>query len=221
MTADETGDGPVQRGPDTRPVVAVDFDGTMTRRDTLRVFLVHLGRRSAVVGAFARHLPEIARSVRGDAFRDRAKEAVFADILGGMPRADADAAARATADAVMASLLKPDVVARLRWHQGQGHRLIVVSASFAGYVDPVAASLGIREVIATRWEVDTATDRLTGRFADGNVRGAAKVRRLEAHLGGPARLAYAYGNSSGDVAMLAAAETPVWIRRAPISEAPA
>ncbi len=209
-----TGDG------DDAPVVAVDFDGTITRRDTLRVFLVQLGRRVEVGRAFLRHLPAIARSVQGDALRDRAKEAVFADILAGMHREEADAAAAATAEAVVGSMLKADVVDRLRWHQDQGHRLIVVSASFTAYVAPVVGTLGIDEVIATRWEVDPATDRLTGRFADGNVRGAAKVARLEQHLGRPVRLAYAYGNSSGDTAMLAAADHPVWIRRSPIAAAP-
>jgi len=211
---------PVPDDTEPRPVVAFDFDGTLTRRDTLRVFLVQLRRPSAVAAAFGRHLPSVLRAYQGDQARDRAKESVFSDILGGLHEDEAEAVASSTAQAVVQSMFKPDVVARLRWHQEEGHRVIVVSASFAHYVAPAVATLGVDEVLATRWEVDPATSRLTGRFDGVNVRGAAKVDMLSQHLGRPCRLEYAYGNSSGDVAMLAAARYPVWIGRTPIDEVP-
>jgi|SRR5665213_1029062 len=211
---------PVPDDTDRRPVVAFDFDGTLTRRDTLRVFLLQMGRPSVVAAAFARHLPSVLRAFQGDQARNRAKESVFSDILGGLHEDEAEAAASATAQAVVRSMFKPDVVARLRWHQAAGHRVIVVSASFVHYVAPVVETLGVDEVLATRWEVDPATRRLTGRFDGVNVRGAAKVDLLSKHLGRPCRLEYAYGNSSGDVEMLAAARYPVWIGRTPIDERP-
>jgi len=211
---------PVPDDADRRPVVAFDFDGTLTRRDTLRVFLLQIGRPSAVAAAFARHLPSLLRAFQGDQARNRAKESVFSNILGGLDEAEAEAAASATAQAVVRSMFKPDVVARLRWHQAAGHRVIVVSASFVHYVAPVVETLGVDEVLATGWEVDPATRRLTGRFDGVNVRGAAKVDLLSQHLGRPCRLEYAYGNSSGDVEMLAAARYPVWIGRTPIDERP-
>jgi len=211
---------PVPDDTDRRPVVAFDFDGTLTRRDTLRVFLGQVGRPSVVAAAFARHLPSVLRAYQGDEARNRAKESVFSDILGGLHEDEAEAAASATARTVVRSMFKPDVVARLRWHQEAGHRVIVVSASFRHYVAPVVATLGVDEVLATRWEVDPATSRLTGRFDGVNVRGEAKVDLLSQHLGRPCRLEYAYGNSSGDVALLAAARYPVWIGRTPIDERP-
>ena len=173
-----------------------------------------------VAAAFARHLPSVLRAYQGDQARDRAKESVFSDILGGLHEDEAEAVASATAQTVIRSMFKPDVVARLRWHQDAGHRVIVVSASFVHYVAPVVETLGVDEVLATRWEVDPATSRLTGRFDGGNVRGAAKVDLLSQCLGRPCRLEYAYGNSSGDVAMLAAARYPVWIGRTPIDAEP-
>ena len=202
-----------ESGRDGRTVVAFDFDGTLTDRDSMRVFLTKIRPLPDVLTAFARHVPEVARAFRSDADRDRAKEAVFGELFRGLTRAEAEEAAEETARLVSASMLRPDVVARLRWHQDAGHRVVVVSASFAPYVVPVVTSLGVEEVIATRWEVDPTTDRLTGRFAGGNVRGEAKVELLADHLGGPVDLAYAYGNSSGDAALLAASRTPVWIRR--------
>jgi len=211
---------PVPRDQDRRPVVAVDFDGTLTRRDTLRQFLFRVQPPMVLIKAFASHVPSIARSFRGDDERNHAKAVVFSDILGGMPRIDAEAAAIETAQAITEAMLKTDVVARIRWHQKEGHRVIVVSASFINYVAPVVGELGIDEVIATRWEVDPVTDRLTGRFEGANVRGQAKVDLLTDHLGGTCALEYAYGNSRGDVAMLAEAKNPVWIGRGTITEVP-
>ncbi len=96
----------------------------------------------------------------------------------------------------------------------------MVSASFEAYVTLVAASLGIDEVIATRWEVDPDTERLTGRLDGLNVRGEAKVSLLDDLLGGPRDLEYAYGNSSGDTAMLARARHPVRVGRRPVPALP-
>ncbi len=86
----------------------------------------------------------------------------------------------------------------------------------------MVAALGVREVIATKWEVDPVTRSLTGRLAGVNVRGAAKVRLLELHLdNGPCRVDVAYGNSQGDAALLAMADRAVWVgRRRRVGPAP-
>ncbi len=200
-------------GPDHRPVVAFDFDGTITRKDTLRLFLTRIRSRRAVAGTFLRHAPQLALALQGGPARDRAKALICLDVLGGLTRTEAESAAADTAEAVKRSLIRTDTSTRIRWHQAAGHRIIVVSASFEAYVKIVAASLGIDEVIATNWEVDSTQDVLTGRLAGANVRGEAKVDLIASHIHGPCDLAYAYGNSSGDTAMLARATHPVWVGR--------
>ena len=218
MTSDRPG-APDGRTAD-QPLVAFDFDGTITSKDTLRLFLTRVRGPVDLAAAFVRHAPRLGMAVRGGAARDRAKQLICMEVLGGLGRPLVEAAADETARLVRASLIRPDAEARIRWHQAEGHRVIVVSASFEAYVAQVAASLGIDEVIATRWEVDPGSDRLTGRLAGLNVRGQAKVTLLEEHLGGPCELAYAYGNSSGDTAMLARAEHPVRVGRRPMTASP-
>jgi phosphatidylglycerophosphatase C len=205
-------------GHDPRPLVAFDFDGTLTRRDTMRHFLLTVRDHPTVARAFLRHLPSIAVALRGGPARDRAKERVYGDILGGMTRQEIAAACGRTAQVIQESLIRDDTVARLRWHQSEQHRVIVVSASFEGYVRPVAAWLGIDEVIATKWEINPADDTLTGRFDGSNVRGRAKVERITEHIGRRCELDYAYGNTSGDAAMLARARNPVWVGRRAMPE---
>jgi phosphatidylglycerophosphatase C len=200
--------------------VAFDFDGTITSKDTFRLFLTRVRGPVDLASAFLRHAPRLGLALRGGAARDRAKQLVCREVLGGLGRRRVEAAADETARVVRASLIRPDAADRIRWHQAEGHRIIVVSASFEAYVAQVAAALGIDEVIATRWEVDPDSDTLTGRLAGMNVRGQAKVKLLEDHLGGRCELAYAYGNSAGDTAMLARAEHPVWVGRRPMGAQP-
>jgi phosphatidylglycerophosphatase C len=197
---------------DARPVVAFDFDGTITQKDTLRLFLTRICSRQKIAATFLRHGPQVALALQGGKARDRAKALVCLDLLGGLTREQAEAAAAETARLVLRSWIRTDTGARIRWHRAQGHRIIVVSASFEPYVKLVAADLGIKEVIATKWEVD-AHNVLTGRLDGMNVRGQAKVDLIADHLHGPCLLEYAYGNSSGDAAMLAQAKNPVWVGR--------
>ncbi|MGH9078481.1 MAG: HAD-IB family hydrolase [Acidimicrobiales bacterium] len=202
---------------DRRPIAAFDFDGTITKRDTMLLFFTAVRSRQAVARAFLRHSPRLLGALRGGTARDRAKRLVCGDILGGLRSGEAEAAARRTAHLVQRSLIRADTAARIRWHQQEGHRVIVVSASFEAYVELVADSLGVREVIGTRWEVDD-TGVLTGRLVGQNVRGAAKVDLLAGLLGDRFRLDHAYGNSGGDAAMLARAEHPVWVGRRALPE---
>ena len=202
---------------DGRPIAAFDFDGTITRRDTMLLFLTAVRSRPAVARVFARRSPQLLVALQGGPARDRAKRLISQDILGGLTREEAEAAAGYTAGVVWGSLVRADTAARLRRHQEAGHRVVVVSASFEAYVRPVARQLGVDEVIATRWEVDGG-GRLTGRLSGPNVRGPAKVELLADLLGDDFRLDYAYGNSGGDAAMLARARHPVRVGRRPLPE---
>jgi phosphatidylglycerophosphatase C len=203
---------------DERPIVAFDFDGTITTQDTLRLFLTRIRSRRSLAATFARRSPQLAGALRGGGARDRAKKVICLDVLRGLDRGHAEAAAAETAGVIERSLIRGDTAARLRWHQAEGHRVMFVSASFEAYVRLVAAAFEVHEVIATRWEVDPASDTLMGGLVGPNVRGDAKVDLIAEWIKGPCRLEYAYGNSSGDTAMLAHAKHPVWVGRRQIPE---
>lgn len=198
-------------------VAAFDFDGTITRRDTMLLFLTAARGRARVARVFARCGPQLVAAVGGGPARDRAKRLISRELLGGLTEEEAEAAARHTAREVQRSFIRSDTAARLRWHQREGHRVVVVSASFESYVRPAVAPLGVEEVLATRWEVDER-GVLTGELVGQNVRGPAKVTQLAGLLGNGFRLEYAYGNSGGDEAMLARARHPVRVGRRPLPE---
>jgi phosphatidylglycerophosphatase C len=201
------------------PIVAFDFDGTLTRRDTLLPFLIEAFGPVTVARAAARHSVTLARVATGRGDRDLAKAAFLATVLTGVAEDRIAIAAHRHTSTTIAQRLRPDTVARLRWHRTQGHHVVVVSASPEVIVRPVVTALGAHEVLATKLEIDDE-GRLTGRIVGGNVRGHAKSRVLRERYGDDLRLEWAYGDSSGDDQLLELAANPVRVRRVRLSAAP-
>jgi len=193
-------------------VAAFDFDGTITRGDTLVPFLQRLCGTRAVVAAFARHSVSLARAAAGLADRDEAKAAVLATLLAGHQVGEIEELIDAYSRRIVNHQLRPAVLERVEWHRDRGHYLVMVSASPELYVSPTAGRLGFDAVLATRLET-TDDGRLSGYLTGANVRGPEKVRSLHAHLGGPPTRLWAYGNSSGDRELLAAADVAVLVSR--------
>jgi phosphatidylglycerophosphatase C len=191
--------------PDDLPIVAFDFDGTLTVRDSFMAFL----RWRAGPGRFARGLVKLAPSALAYLFhhdRGRIKQAAVREFLGGVPRERLEAEAREFAERFSRSLLRPDAVAAWRRWRGDHVRLVIVTASPDLVVAPFALDLGADGLLGTELALD-AEGRVTGDFATPNCRGPEKVLRLKAAFGPDLQVKAAYGDTSGDREMLAMAET--------------
>jgi phosphatidylglycerophosphatase C len=204
-----------------RRVAAFDFDGTLARGDSLIPFLTRVCGRRAVARALAWHGPAIALALAGRGSRDLAKERFVSGLLRGRSAAEVATAGSAFASHLVARRLRPDMAARVAWHRGEGHQLVLVSASLTVYLAPVAEALGFDAVLATRLEVDDA-GLLTGRLLGANVRGPEKAARLAAWLGDDAHDVelWAYGDSSGDHDLLALASSAFMVGRRGLSSWP-
>jgi phosphoserine phosphatase len=75
------------------------------------------------------------------------KEAVLNQALMGAPIGRRQQALRQLPEHLLAQL-RPQAVARLRWHQQQGHRCLIITASLEPLIAPLANALGL-ELIAT------------------------------------------------------------------------
>jgi hypothetical protein len=104
-----------------RPIVAFDFDGTLTVRDSFTAFLQWRVGPAAWWAGWARLAPALARYVR-DRDRGRLKAAAIGVFLGGTPRVEIEDAARRFAEGHARRLLRPDALrAWARWRE-QGAR---------------------------------------------------------------------------------------------------
>ncbi len=193
-----------------RPALAVfDFDGTLTRRDSLVGFLVHVsGTRAA--RAFLAEARPLLRAARHDHARDAAKAAVVARALAGLDVDEVHDVARHYAHRLVENGMRADVRARLEWHRAHGHALCIVSASLEPYLSVAAERLGVQHLACTRLEVGDDR-RLTGALVGSNCRRAEKVTRLRMLLDPDGFEMWAYGDSRGDTELLAIADHPVWV----------
>jgi phosphatidylglycerophosphatase C len=195
-----------------RVVAAFDFDKTISTRDNVVPFLRVLVGRARLARALLAISPRLVRAALDHDRRDAAKVALVRHTLRGCDAAHVAGVAAEFARDVLAHHLRPDVVDRVEWHRDQGHEVVIVSASFRDYLDPIGAELGIAAVLATELAVG-ADGRLTGELAGPNVRGAEKVRRLDEWLGDGPAYVWAYGDSSGDHELLARADQGVTVGR--------
>jgi len=188
-----------------QPIVAFDFDGTLTVRDSFTQFLRwRAGRRGWAMG-LVRMAPATAAYARN---RDRGeiKAASVAVFLKGVTRPELEADAAEFATLVWDRFMRPDALEVWRdWGRRGAHR-VIVTASPSLTVAPFARRLGAEAVLGTDLTFD-ANDRVTGEFSNPNCRAEEKVRRLRMAYGPDIRLAAAYGDTSGDREMLAIAQT--------------
>ncbi|NKB39849.1 MAG: HAD-IB family hydrolase [Ilumatobacter sp.] len=194
-------------------VAAFDVDGTVTDRDCVVPFM-------RIVTGARRIAPRLAarpdRLVSALARRDRDQIKALAAQAAFRNRRDDDLGALGAqfARAVHDGWLRNDTVEALRGHQAVGDQVVLVSASFEGYVRPLGELLGVDDVLATRLE--HANGVATGALDGLNCRGPEKVRRLhdwvDCKFGGRSNVrVVAYGDSAGDRELLADADEVHWM----------
>tara|TARA_R110002167_G_C12605452_1_gene645452 strand:+ start:282 stop:941 length:660 start_codon:yes stop_codon:yes gene_type:complete len=186
------------------PVVAFDFDGTLTIRDSFTAFMRWRAGPARWALGLARLTPAVVTYI-GDRDRGRIKAASVKEFLGGLDRVTLEAEAERFAEFIWPRFIRPDALACWQdWGQKGAHR-VIVTASPEITVAPFARRLGAEALLGTHMAFD-ADDRVTGAFIGPNCRGEEKVRRLRASYGDELQLAAAYGDTSGDTEMLAFAD---------------
>jgi phosphatidylglycerophosphatase C len=187
-----------------RPLVAFDFDGTLTTKDSFMAFLAWRAGPARYALGLSKLTPASARFLK---HRDRGKlkAAAVEEFLKGVTRADLEREAHNFAAHAGRKILRPDAVAAWERWRKKGARMIIVTASPELLVAPFARVLGAEWLLGTELEFD-ANDRLTGAFDGENCRGEEKVARLREVFGPDVHLAAAYGDTSGDNEMLSIAD---------------
>jgi len=187
-----------------QPIVAFDFDGTLTVRDSFTAFLKwKVGPKRWRNGLLAMG-PQLAAYAM-DRDRQKLKEAAVRRFIPYTSPAALMVEAEQFAHEHWDTLMRPDALEVWNeWGQRGAHR-VIVTASPALTVRPFAERLSADTLLGT----DLVTDDkgwFTGAFAGPNCRGVEKVRRLRAAFGPELRLTAAYGDTSGDTEMLAIAD---------------
>ncbi len=121
----------------------------------------------------------------------------------GLPLAEYQRHGQAFATEVLPGVLRPEAMARLRWHLERGDTVVVVSGAFDIYLDPWCRQHGL-ELICSALEHDGR--RLTGRYLGPQCVRTEKPGRVKARydLSRFGRV-HAYGDTVEDLDLLAIA----------------
>ena len=181
-------------------VYAFDFDGTLTRRDTLIEFIRFAKGDKAFLLCFLRYSPLLVLMKLGLYPNWKAKQRVFSHCFRGMAVDTFNSlCSRFACD--KARLMRPKGMKKLRKVLAEGGKVVVVSASVNNWVEPFFAGIGGVYVVGTM--VEEREGVLTGRFLTKNCYGEEKVTRLLQLF--PERTQYwltAYGDSRGDFELM-------------------
>lgn len=194
-----------------------DFDGTLTRSDSLLPFLKYVRGRTR----FYLDMLKVSPWLAGYAFKvvpnDVAKTKLLTCSLGGIQKSELFHKGQVFCDELPESALNPMMVERLREHQAQGHMTVLVSASLDVYLEGWAQKMGFDACLCSRLEQDEA-GYVTGRLIGENCYGDEKVLRIQAFLSDrkPTH-SFAYGDTKGDLAMLAFVHEGYWVSAKGIS----
>lgn len=181
-------------------IYAFDFDGTLTRSDSLIEFIRFAKGDKAFALCFLRYLPLLVLMKIGLYPNWKAKQKVFSYCFKGMKETDFNALCMRFAEK-KAGILRPKGIKKLREVLEEGSKVIVISASVNNWVEPFLADMGDIYVIGTM--IEERDGVLTGRFLTKNCYGKEKVKRLLQLY--PERTEYwltAYGDSRGDLELL-------------------
>jgi phosphatidylglycerophosphatase C len=194
------------------PVAAFDVDNTLTVRDCVVPFMKSVGGLSRLSKVLLTDIGETFQSVRRRD-RDSLKMKFVDGVFAGKDAREVESLGIQFASKVADKWLRSDVATRMRWHQEQGHVVILVSASLGAYLHPLGDLLEVDAVMCT--ELEEKDGLLTGKLVGQNCRGKEKASRVQKWCqdSGIATedLVYAYGDSSGDTELLELFSEPTWV----------
>lgn len=203
-------------------VAAFDVDKTLTVRDCVLPFMRSVAGFGRLLKVMLSDLGSTFHSVRRrdrDALKAKFVEGIFA----GKDAREIENLGVQFASRVADGWLRDDVAARMRWHQEQGHVVILVSASLGSYLHPLGDLLEVDAVLCTELEVKDGL--LTGKLVGQNCRGKEKASRVQKWCldSGIASddLVYAYGDSSGDIQLLELFSNGTWVNKIDLEESAA
>ena len=179
----------------SRVIAFFDFDGTVTRKDSLLEFIKYSKGNRAFYFGFAIHAPMLIAYKLQIISNHRAKEIMLRYYFNQLCE-------RFTSQ-VLPSLIRSKALREIDRFKKIGAEVVIVSASPENWLSYWCQSSGVKW-LATK--MDIAENKITGRIKGRNCYGEEKVRRIkEAYDLTNFSSANCYGDTSGDRAMLALA----------------
>lgn len=180
-----------------------DFDGTITTKDTLLEFIRFSKGNTRFRLGFLLNSPWLIAYKLRLISNQRAKERILTFFFGRCPVNTFAAHCDRFSSDILPGLIRSKALEEIARLRAAGISVVIVSASPENWIRSWSMDQHA-DLLATRLEI--AGDHLTGKIAGANCYGNEKVRRIEAayQLKEYPKI-YAYGDTKGDLPMLALA----------------
>ena len=164
-------------------IVIFDLDETLTKKGTWGRFVLGSikGKPHKLIPFFASSIFSQIKYMLRFGPREHVKEAMMRWTLSGRTREELTAMAEKFADTEAGEGLRRQSKAMLAKHKDAGDRIIIASAAVDLIVDPIAACLGITEIVCTKMAYND-DDRLARKLGGQNCYGAGKLDMVKTYL---------------------------------------
>ena len=177
-----------------------DFDGTITTRETMAAFMYRAVPASRQGWGRLLLAPWVVGYKCGIVSGVAVRRAVVRAGLAGVPLELVQTHGAAFAADTLPTLLRPEMMARIRWHQAQGDTVAVVSGGLDAYLSPWCHAHDLALVCSS---LEHRDGRLTGRYHGAQCVGEEKARRVRERYDLAAfERVYAYGDTREDLPLL-------------------
>ena len=180
-------------------MILFDFDGTVTKQDSmLEIFRYRNGELKYLLG-FLIHLPFLIMMHLGFISTKRTKEKLLAFHFSGLSISQFNKYCKSFAEEVIPQIVRSNALEKIYEYQKSGDRVIVITASLENWVKPWTDQIGI-ELIGTRLKKESGL--FDGKIEE-NCKGTEKVNRLKTYLDiSTYDEIIAFGDTRGDKEML-------------------
>jgi phosphatidylglycerophosphatase C len=183
-----------------KKIAFFDFDGTVTKKDTLLEFIKYSNGRLRFFSGFLLNSPYLVAYKLKIISNHKAKEKILSHFFKKIPVVDFQKTCDAFCTGLLPQLIRSQAMEEINELKSKGFTIVLVSASPGNWISKWAGTNGL-ELIATC--LKTADGKLTGEIEGKNCYGEEKVRRImERYDLKEFEEVYAYGDTKGDRPML-------------------
>ena len=183
-----------------RRIVFFDFDGTITRKDSLLQFITFTHGKLSLILWLLKSIPHIVLYYIGAYPNWKLKRDMLAFFYKGKNEQDLIFEGESFWRKKGQSDIKGSALNQIKMHKENGEKVVVVSASLNYWLAPFCEEYGL-ELICTRLETEQGV--ITGNYLTPNCYGIEKVNRITTIYDlKEYDQVVAYGDSRGDKEML-------------------
>lgn len=192
-----------------KTIIAFDFDGTLTKRDSFLHFIKFVKGNSFLYFNLCYFVLLWTLFKVKIISRHQSKELIFRKCFKGMSLKTFNRHCELFIFEIN-KILRKEVTIKIKEHISEGHTPIIISASIKNWILPWAKTNNINLVIATEIEIDK-NNILTGKFSTPNCRGIEKTNRLfNIYKNRNDFKLISYGDSTGDNELLENSNEAHW-----------